>query len=53
MREAFAILQNEGLVRMHPQRGATVFVPSVEDLREHYEIRAALEALVSYFPSSA
>jgi DNA-binding GntR family transcriptional regulator len=45
VREAFAILQNEGLVRMHPQRGATVFVPSVDDLREHYEIRAALEAL--------
>jgi DNA-binding GntR family transcriptional regulator len=45
VREAFGILQNEGLVRMHPQRGATVFVPSVEDLHEHYEIRAALEAL--------
>jgi DNA-binding GntR family transcriptional regulator len=45
VREAFAILQHEGLVRMHPQRGATVFVPSIEDLREHYEIRAALEAL--------
>jgi len=45
VREAFAILQHEGLVRMHPQRGATVFVPSIDDLREHYEIRAALEAL--------
>jgi DNA-binding GntR family transcriptional regulator len=45
VREAFAILQHEGLVRMHPQRGATVFVPSTEDLHEHYEIRAALEAL--------
>jgi DNA-binding GntR family transcriptional regulator len=45
VREAFAILQHEGLVRMHPQRGATVFVPSTDDLHEHYEIRAALEAL--------
>jgi DNA-binding GntR family transcriptional regulator len=45
VREAFAILQHEGLVRIHPQRGATVFVPSIQDLREHYEIRAALEVL--------
>jgi DNA-binding GntR family transcriptional regulator len=47
VREAFGILQHEGLVRLHPQRGATVFVPSVEELREHYEIRAALEALAA------
>jgi len=39
VREAFGIL--------HPQRGATVFVPSVEELQEHYEIRAALEALAA------
>src|SRR3954469_14653202 len=45
VREALAALQREGLVRLHPQRGAVVFLPSVEDLREHYEIRAALEAL--------
>jgi DNA-binding GntR family transcriptional regulator len=45
VREAFAILQHEGLVQMHPQRGAMVFVPSVEDLHEHYAIRAALETL--------
>ena len=47
VREAFGILQHEGLVRLHPQRGATVFVPSVEELQEHYEIRAALEALAA------
>jgi DNA-binding GntR family transcriptional regulator len=47
VREAFALLQHEGLVRLHPQRGATVFVPSVEELQEHYEIRAALEALAA------
>ena len=32
---------------MHPQRGAVVFLPTVDDLREHYEIRAALEALAA------
>ena len=47
VREALAALQREGLVRLHPQRGAVVFVPTVEDLREHYEIRAALEALAA------
>jgi DNA-binding GntR family transcriptional regulator len=47
VREALAALQREGLVRLHPQRGAVVFVPDVDDLREHYEIRAALEALAA------
>jgi DNA-binding GntR family transcriptional regulator len=47
VREALAALQREGLVRLHPQRGAVVFLPSVQDLREHYEIRAALEALAA------
>jgi DNA-binding GntR family transcriptional regulator len=47
VREALAALQQEGLVRLHPQRGAVVFVPDVDDLREHYEIRAALEALAA------
>ncbi len=47
VREALAALQREGLVRLHPQRGAVVFVPTVEDLREHYEIRAALESLAA------
>ncbi len=47
MREALATLQREGLVQHHPQRGAVVFLPSVEDLRQHYEIRAALEALAA------
>jgi DNA-binding GntR family transcriptional regulator len=45
VREALAALQREGLVQLHPQRGAVVFLPSVEDLREHYEIRIALEEL--------
>ena len=47
VREALASLQREGLVRLHPQRGAVVFLPSVDDLREHYEIRAALESLAA------
>src|SRR4051795_720276 len=47
VREALAALQSEGLVRLHPQRGAVVFVPTVEGLREHYEIRAALESLAA------
>jgi DNA-binding GntR family transcriptional regulator len=47
VREALGALQREGLVRLHPQKGAVVFLPSVDDLREHYEIRAALEALAA------
>ena len=47
VREALAMLQREGLVRLHPQRGAVVFIPTVDDLREHYEIRAALEAVAA------
>ena len=47
VREALGMLQREGLVRLHPQRGAVVFIPTVADLREHYEIRAALEALAA------
>jgi DNA-binding GntR family transcriptional regulator len=47
VREALAMLQREGLVRLHPQRGAVVFLPTVADLREHYEIRGALEGLAA------
>ena len=47
VREALGALQREGLVRLHPQRGAVVFLPSVADLREHYEIRGALEAVAA------
>lgn len=45
VREAFAQLAAEGLVRIDPHRGAVVFHPTVEDLLEYYEIREALETL--------
>lgn len=45
VREAFAQLQAEGLVRIDPHRGAVVFHPSVADVLEFYEIREALESL--------
>ena len=45
VREAFAQLQAEGLVRIDPHRGAVVFRPTVEDLLEYYEIREVLESL--------
>ncbi len=45
VREAFAQLQAEGLVRIDPHRGAVVFRPTAEDLLEFYEIREVLESL--------
>jgi DNA-binding GntR family transcriptional regulator len=45
VREALALLQAEGLVRIDPHRGALVFHPTVADLQESYEIREALESL--------
>ena len=45
VREAFALLQADGLVRIDPHRGAIVFHPTAEDLTESYEIRGALEVL--------
>jgi DNA-binding GntR family transcriptional regulator len=45
VREAFGLLQSDGLVRMDTHRGVTVFLPTIEDLIEHYEIRRALEML--------
>jgi DNA-binding GntR family transcriptional regulator len=45
VREALATLECEGLIRVEPHRGATVFSPSEADLRDHYDVRIALEAL--------
>ena len=47
VREAFGILQHQGLVRVNAQRGATVLVPTVRELEEHYEIRTVLECLAA------
>src|SRR5690348_4351298 len=47
VREAFGLLQSEGLVQIDPHRGVTVFLPSIQDLIEHYEIRIALEVLAT------
>jgi DNA-binding GntR family transcriptional regulator len=47
VREAFGLLQSEGLVQMDPHRGVTVFLPDMQDLIEHYEIRTALEVLAT------
>ena len=45
VREAFGLLQSEGLVRSDTHRGVTVFLPTIQDVVEHYEIRSALEML--------
>jgi DNA-binding GntR family transcriptional regulator len=47
VREAFGLLQSDGLVRMDTHRGVTVFLPTVQDLIEHYEIRRTLEMLAA------
>lgn len=43
VREAFQLLQAQGLVRIDPHRGAVVFRPTAKDVREAYEIREVLE----------
>ena len=45
VREAFGLLQGEGLVQIDPHRGVTIFLPTIQALVEHYEIRMALEML--------
>lgn len=47
VREAFGLLQAEGLLRIETHKGVTVFLPSVQDLVQHYEIRTALETLAA------
>jgi DNA-binding GntR family transcriptional regulator len=43
VREAFMVLEREGLVTREDHRGVVVFEPTLEDLRETYEIRIPLE----------
>ncbi|GAC1436019.1 MAG: hypothetical protein PVS3B3_25340 [Ktedonobacteraceae bacterium] len=47
VREAFGLLQSDGLVQIDTRRGVTVFLPTVQDLIEHYKIRMALEMLAA------
>jgi DNA-binding GntR family transcriptional regulator len=47
VREAFAELSRDGIVRLDAHRGATVFRPSLDELIEIYEIRGALEPLAA------
>lgn len=47
VREAFGLLQSDGLVQIDTHRGVTVFLPTVQDLIEHYKIRMALEMLAA------
>ena len=47
VREAFAILEREGMVRREPHRGVVVFKPTIQDLLDCYEIREALEVLAA------
>lgn len=43
VREALSLLRMEGLVKVLPQRGATVFLPNEVEVRELCELRQALE----------
>ena len=45
LREAFRLLAAEGLVQIQPNRGAQVIALSEKDVRESFEVMAALEAL--------
>lgn len=44
VREALKQLREEGLVREEPRRGAFVTSPTLEDVRDVYDLRAAIEA---------
>jgi DNA-binding GntR family transcriptional regulator len=47
VREAFLLLSRQGFVELDTHRGAIVFSPTPEAIRENYEIRAALESLAA------
>ncbi|HWI21224.1 MAG TPA: GntR family transcriptional regulator [Baekduia sp.] len=47
VREALTALSRQGLIKHDTHRGAVVFVPSIEDVHENYEIRIALEPLAT------
>jgi DNA-binding GntR family transcriptional regulator len=45
LREAFRLLASDGLVELQPNRGALVVALSDADIRDHFELMGALEAL--------
>ncbi|MFO1324316.1 MAG: GntR family transcriptional regulator [Burkholderiales bacterium] len=45
LREAFRLLASDGLVQLHPNRGAQVVALSPDDVRDIFELMGALEAL--------
>lgn len=47
VREALRQLASEGLVTLLPNRGARVTMPSIEQVQELFEMRAALEGLAA------
>ena len=47
VREAFTSLAREGFLTQDAHRGVFVLAPSAADIRENYEIRAALESLAA------
>jgi DNA-binding GntR family transcriptional regulator len=53
VREALVTLAREGLIRHDAHRGAVVFGPTLEDIRENFEIRLALEPLASGLAAAA
>jgi len=45
VREALRLLEKDGLVRFLPHKGAVVSLPSAQDFRDLFAVRAALEGL--------
>jgi len=48
VREALKVLAREGLIEVVPQRGSFLRRPSLDELREIYEVRRALEGMAAY-----
>lgn len=44
VREAFLLLENEGLLQMLPNKSVTVLGVNEKNVRAHYQVRAALES---------
>lgn len=47
IREAFQILDREGVIKIHDNRRVTVIGLTTEDVRDHYTIRAFLEGMAA------